>query len=181
MKNRSHPTQIVIAAMFLLTVPAVAYGQSANPQVGEFGIGAAVGIVNGTSQLKFTQTYGYHFSGRNDGFALGLELQESVANSQFVFETGPKAWVDIPLSDRIPLYLSPSAMVGVAIGTTSDSNQVSSGSSSASVAFDMQFGVAMTLILERFTLKLKPFSFDIAIGDQFVARYDIMMCFGANF
>jgi tetratricopeptide (TPR) repeat protein len=123
------------------------------------------------------QEFGYHFSGKASGFALGVMLKEAfgsaaeVVNSSwivtfpevscFLFEVGPKLWWDIPLSSKKALYLSPMLVAGYAhLSLTNSATATTEGVRAVTV----QPGIEVKLILiDRVMLFVRPFAMDVLI------------------
>ncbi len=137
---------------------------------------------NAATQLKLSQSFGYHFTGDGSGFAIGGELQESLGGSAFAFQVGPKAWYDIQVSDRLGLYLAPSFMLGLAYGSASQSYYGYDYGSIAGVAFNMQIGFEAKLVIgDRGLVFFRPVTIDIGVGSQVAVRYDLVFGGGATF
>lgn len=146
---------------------------STHPAFAVFGFGPAIGISNTITQFKLTQAVGYHLDGTSSGLAAALELQESLGSGVFVLEVGPKLSYDIHIADTLPLYLSPSAMLGFGFA---------SGGGQSAGAFDMQYGIELRMVLsDRGLVFFRPFTIDISIGDGTAVRYDLMFGGGATF
>lgn len=136
----------------------------------------------GYTQLKLTQTFGYHFKGTAAGPAIAVDLQESVAHGGIIFELLPRFVWDIPIVDGLGLYLSPSAGLGFA--------HMGSGYSSYSWnGLTFQLAFAAKLILgDRGMVFFQPFGLDVLAGDTGTAygwdstiRWDMLWGGGVTF
>jgi hypothetical protein len=138
-----------------------------------FSLAPALDITNSANQMKIAQDVGYHLSGDSSGFGLGFTMQQSVFNSAFVFEAGPKASYDVLISDTMGVYITPSFMFG---------GGGSSVAGSSSGFFDMQVALeGKMLINDRGLIFFRPVSFDMQFGNVVAARYEIVFGGGATF
>jgi hypothetical protein len=171
---------------------------STRPMFASFHLGPAIEITGDWgSQLKIGQEFGYHFSGRFEGPALGLSVEESFTNCTPVsdvscvsFEVGPKFWWDFALVPGMGIYLAPMVRLGfthVHISATVFGQDYDG----AANAFGIQLGLALRLVLgDRGLVYFRPITMDMAIGgadddlervydENFAMRWDLV--FGGGF
>lgn len=146
---------------------------STRPMYAAFGMSPAINISNAVSQLKLTQTFGWHLDGNGRGFAVGGEMQESFGSGIFAFQIGPKAWYDLAIDESLGIYIAPTATLGLVYA---------SNSFASDVGFNMQFGAEVKAVLnDRILVFFRPFNLDIAIGDGTAVRWDLVFGAGATF
>lgn len=146
---------------------------STRPMYATFGISPALNVSNAVSQLKLSQTFGFHLDGTGKGLAIGGEMQESFGSGIFVWQLGPKVWYDFAIDESLGIYVAPTATIGLVYA---------SNSFASDVGFNMQFGGEVKAVLnDRVMVFFRPFNLDIAIGDATAVRYDLMFGAGATF
>jgi hypothetical protein len=176
-------TTLTFTVLSLLVLGGIAHAQApsilAPPQGRPFtawgALGGAIGLNDfGGSQFALEEGFGYHFTGRFDGPAIGLAIQEAFGSGVTNLRVGPRFFWDIQPAASLALLLSPYAQLGLAYAT-------SGGGSGA--AFDMQFGFDGKLVLgQRGWVFFRPMAFDIAIHPDYTfAAYLIMFGGGAIF
>lgn len=97
LREGTHPMWVALSLGPLLDVRDPEYGGFEGDAPNQFGL---------------RQTFGVHFSGRAEGPAVAIDLQESFGDDFFVFALVPKFVYDIPLVRGLGLYLSPMAGLG---------------------------------------------------------------------
>jgi hypothetical protein len=174
----------------LVSLPAIASAEpptvlraGTHPWFASFSLAPALSLSNSATQVKIGQGFGWHFLGDASGPALAIELQESFGGNVFAFQPGAKFLWDIQIVDDLGLYLTPSAMFGIAYASGSDAF----GNSASAVGFDMQFGFEGKLVLgDRGFVFFRPFTLDVGIGASPVGngtaiRYDLLFGGGITF
>jgi hypothetical protein len=123
--------------------------------------------------FKLEQEFGYHFSGDNEGPALGGMLAESFGFGAFALQVGPKFWWDIKISD-MAIYITPHAMLGYG-GFF--------GGGAEAHTFNWEFGAEGRVILgDRFLLSFRPVGIDFFAGDGgLLVNYNLMFGGGVTF
>lgn len=172
-----------LAALSLLVLGGIAHAQVpqilAPPQGRPFtawgALGGAIGLNNwGGSAFALEQGFGWHFTGRFDGPAIGIGIQEAFGGGATNLRVGPRFFWDIQPSSTLALLLSPYAQLGLAYIT---------GGGNGLAAFDLQFGFDGKLVLgQRGWVFFRPMAFDIAIRSEgTAAAYLLMFGGGAIF
>jgi len=180
-------------------IPSVLRAGS-RPMFASFHLGPAIELTGDWgSQLKIGQEFGYHFSGRFEGPALGISVEESFTNCTAAsgvdcvsVELGPKLWWDFALVPGLGLYLTPMVRLGfthVHISATIFGQDFDG----AANAFGIQLGLAVRLLLgDRGLVFFRPITMDMAIGgpdddlkqvydDHFGMRWDLVFGGGVTF
>jgi hypothetical protein len=115
--------------------------------------------------FKLTQEFMGHFSGNASGPALGVVLNEMFAGAYFGFNIAPKFTYDIQVKRDLGLYISPSVSLGYHLSHYRyfDNGYAYAGASYH--AANLQFGVAVKLMLDDRWLVFAQFpNFDFIIG-----------------
>ncbi len=133
----------------------------------------------GGTQIKLTQTFGFHFKRSAEGPALAFDLSESFGSGVTVLQITPRFVWDIPIIDGLGFYLSPDAGIGFAHAFYSRGYYYASGGASA---FEIKFSFKGKLILgDRGYVYMQPIGVDILIGNSTTARWDFMFGGGVTF
>jgi hypothetical protein len=193
-ESRMNMHRLLFAALMLSASTASAEGL---PFFATVQLGPALEVAGdwGT-QLKIGQEFGYHFSGGQTGFALGLSLEESFGNcteasgvSCISLQAGPKMWWDFqPIAD-VPFFLAPSLRLAF-VHVRVDADGLGTGTFTGAglqVAFEARY-----IISERMILFARPITLDFIAGgsnrelgyvydDNIAMRYDITFGGGIAF
>ncbi|MCC6746345.1 MAG: hypothetical protein IT371_01720 [Deltaproteobacteria bacterium] len=145
------------------------------PMWGFFGMGGAIGMTSFSgSQFRLSEEFGYHFSGKSDGPAIGGILAESFGSGFFGFQVGPKFTWDFQIVRDLGVYLAPTAHIAFALA---------GAGGSAAAGFNFGFGFEGKLvIMNRGIVFFRPFELDFFAGDfPFQARYNLSFGGGVIF
>jgi hypothetical protein len=113
------------------------------------------------TQFGLFQTFGYHFSGRADGPAIAVDLQEGFGDDYVVFAIVPKFVYDIRIVPGLGFYLSP--MGGLGFMTAAPDCPVGWDCDNSN-GLTLQLGFEGKLILaDRGLVFFRPFHLEIDI------------------
>ena len=139
-----------------------------------FGMGGAIGISNLGSQFRLTEEFGYHFSGKSDGPAIGGFLSESFGAGFFGFQVGPKFTWDFQIVKDLGVYLAPTFHIAFALAGAG-------GSAVAGFNFGLGFEGKL-VIMNRGIVFFRPFERDFVAAEYgFGARYNLSFGGGVIF
>lgn len=137
----------------------------------------------GATQIKLTQTFGFHFKRAAEGPAIAFDISESFGSGVTVLQITPRFVWDIPIVDGLGFYLSPDVGIGFGhafVGTTY--GYYGATSSTGYSAFELKFSFKGKLVLgDRGYVYMQPMGVDILIGDSTTARWDFMFGGGVIF
>jgi hypothetical protein len=142
-------------------------------------LGPAVQLEDTPTQFKLAQTFGYHFSGRSDGEAIAIDVQESFGKSFVAINIVPRFVWDIQVIDDLGLYLTPSAGLGVSFWVPEQGDVI------PGLTFQFAFAVKL-LLADRWLVFFRPVGLDVhpmTSNDQWSTgvRYELMLGGGATF
>jgi hypothetical protein len=109
------------------------------------------------TQFKVGLDLGYHFSGRFEGPAIGLSIEQTFDSDFYFFNPAFKFWWDIEIAD-MAIYITPFAKAGYAMGSAYFDDLIH--------GFNIAGGVEGRVILHnRGLLFLRPIQIDTYLGD----------------
>jgi hypothetical protein len=115
--------------------------------------------------FKLTQEFLGHFSGNASGAALGVIVNQTFSGPYFGFAIAPKFTYDIRVKPGLGLYISPSISLGYALQHYRAFYYQGYYSGANYHAANLQFGVAVKLILDdRWLVFAQVPNFDFLIG-----------------
>jgi hypothetical protein len=117
------------------------------------------------TQFKVGMDYGYHFSGRFEGPAIGASIEQTFDDEFYFFNPAFKFWWDIEIAD-MAVYIAPFAKAGYALGSAYFDQFIH--------GFNIGAGVEGRVVLHnRGLVFLRPFQFDTYLGDFDVFDDDV--------
>jgi hypothetical protein len=142
--------------------------------------------IEAPTQFGFFQTFGYHFSGRADGPAIAVDLQEGFGDDWIVFAIVPKFVWDIRIVPGLGLYLSPMAGFGFMTAAPDCGPNIDCDNANG---LTLQFGFEGKLILgDRGLVFFRPFHLEVDVmshpmPDEFgtTLRYGLLFGGGVIF
>lgn len=119
----------------------------------------------GGGSFKITQEFMGHFSGNASGAALGVIVNQTFTGPYFGFNIAPKFTYDIRVKQGLGLYISPSVSLGYGLQHYRFSYYNGLYNGANYHAANLQFGVAVKLILDdRWLVFAQLPNFDFLIG-----------------
>ncbi|MEM9192088.1 MAG: hypothetical protein AAGF12_23145 [Myxococcota bacterium] len=166
------PGLIVVCA--IAAMPSLA---SAQPFFIGGGLGAGVRIDDVNTQFKLEQQFGYHFSGRPEGFFLGLNAGESFGDGLVLLQIGGRlGWdIEIARAGEADILLSPGGVVGIAVFTFDERDAF------ARFNWQFTFDIKFRVLRDQLTLFIRAVGLDFFAGDDFGMRFDFMAGAYLNF
>lgn len=141
--------------------------------------GPAVQLEHTPTQFKLAQTFGYHFTGRSDGEAIAIDVQESFGESFVGIDILPRFVWDIQVMNEVGFYLTPSAGMGVAFWIPEKGDVI------PGLTFQLAFDIKL-ILADRWIVFFRPVGLDVhpmTSNDQWDTgvRYELMLGGGATF
>ena len=130
-------------------------------------------------RFKVGMDWGYHFSGKGEGPAIGVSLEQTFADRLFSLNPAAKFLWDIEIKD-MAVYIAPFAKAGYWFGDCDRGCRTSH-------AFNIGVGVEGRVVLwDRLLLFLRPVQVDALVGDlpdtdNFWINYSILVGAGVTF
>lgn len=119
--------------------------------------------VCGRTSFKVGLDYGYHFSGKFEGPAIGASIEQTFDDQLYTFNPAFKFWWDIEIAD-MAIYITPWAKAGYMLG--SDFINRDRFVDDTVHGFNIGAGVEGRVILNnRALLFLRPIHLDTFLGD----------------
>lgn len=165
-------------------VACLALGRAAEAQPlgdGSFDLrlGPSVGILDASgTQLRVSARFGYNvLHGSSTRAVLEAPLELGLGAGYTYFGVLPGVRVEIPLVPNVPLYLTPSAGVGVGVAA--------GGGNAADVALGFRAGVGVRYVFQnRFALTFDPLNvelYPVGFGGAVPGFYTMMFGAGTTF
>lgn len=119
--------------------------------------------VCGRTTFKVGLDYGYHFSGKFEGPAIGVSVEQTFDDALYTFNPAFKFWWDIEIAD-MAIYITPWAKAGYMLGSDFLDDDIFVDDTVH--GFNIGAGVEGRVVLNnRGLLFLRPIHIDTFLGD----------------
>lgn len=141
-------------------LPGTARADAGGPWYGGVGVGPWQYLDWGGFHFRVSGEIGWHPSGRDEGFFLGLDVTTSLWNRSWHFQTGLRLGGDIEVwhNRDVALLLVPAGMVGLGILDWDDRDR---GGDAGFFLLQPSFGVALAVANRLVHIFVRPLVFDL--------------------
>lgn len=174
-----HLAAALALALALPLAASSASAQSLGDASFDLRTGPSVGIVDAAgTQMRLSARFGYNLArGSSTRVVLEAPLDVGFGAGFTLFAVLPGVRAEIPVSPNVPLYITPSAGVGMGLAT--------SPGNSASPALGVRFGVGVRYVFQnRFHLSFDPVNvelYPVGLGGSVPGFFNVMFGAGVNF